>query len=85
MQQPNKLRILIKGAGLTLQEISREVGIPEGVLRHWIAGDVVIPEKERALLARVLGCSMQDLAPNHLVSQLHGGYAICPLWLAGSG
>jgi hypothetical protein len=50
-------------AGLNIREVHRETGIPEGTLRHWAAGDVVIPKKDRPLLARVIGCNIQDLAP----------------------
>lgn len=62
---PNRLRVLIKEAGLTIREIHRESGIPESTLRWWASGNGVIPKEERATLARFIGCNIQDLAPQY--------------------
>src|SRR5579859_3094965 len=62
---PNKLRLLLAVAGLNQRETSRESGIPEGTLRHYVAGEQVIPRRDRVKLAQVLGCDMQDLAPQY--------------------
>lgn len=62
---PNKLRALVKEAGLNIREVHRETGIPESTLRWWAGGNGVIPKEERALLARLIGCDSHDLAPIH--------------------
>src|SRR5260370_31641896 len=64
-QHPNKLRMLLAIAGLSQREASRESGIPEGTLRHYVAGDQVIPRRDRVKLAQVIGCEIQDLAPKY--------------------
>ena len=62
---PNKLRVLLAGAGLTQREVARESGIPEGTLRHYVAGEQVIPRRDRIKLAHVIGCDIQNLAPQY--------------------
>src|SRR5579872_6410356 len=62
-QHPNRLTVLVKGAGLTLREVAREAGLPEGTLRHYAAGELVIPKNIRAVLAHIIGCDARDLAP----------------------
>src|SRR5712691_860973 len=62
-QHPNRLTVLIKEAGLTLREVAREARLPEGTLRHYAAGELVIPKNIRAVLAHVIGCDAGDLAP----------------------
>lgn len=64
-QHPNKLRMLLAIAGLNQRETAREFGIPEGTLRHYVAGEQVIPRRDRLKLARVIGCDVQDLAPQY--------------------
>jgi transcriptional regulator with XRE-family HTH domain len=64
-QHPNKLRMLLAIAGLNQREAARESGIPEGTLRHYVAGDQVIPRRDRVKLAQVIGCEIQDLAPQY--------------------
>ncbi len=64
-QHPNKLRMLLTVAGLTQREVARESGIPEGTLRHYVAGGQVIPRRDRTRLAQVIGCEVQDLAPQY--------------------
>jgi hypothetical protein len=64
-QHPNKLRMLLAIAGLNQREASRESGIPEGTLRHYVAGEQIIPRRDRIKLARVIGCEIQDLAPQY--------------------
>ncbi|HJT59941.1 MAG TPA: helix-turn-helix transcriptional regulator [Ktedonobacteraceae bacterium] len=60
---PNKLRKLLAIAGLNQREAAHEAGIPEGTLRHYVAGAQVIPRRDRTKLAQVIGCDVQDLAP----------------------
>ena len=62
---PNKLRMLLAVAGLSQRETAREAGIPEGTLRHYVAGEQIIPRRDRAKLAQVIGCDVQDLAPQY--------------------
>jgi transcriptional regulator with XRE-family HTH domain len=62
---PNRLRLLLTVVGLTQREVARESGIPEGTLRHYVAGEQVIPRRDRIKLAQVLGCDIQDLAPQY--------------------
>ncbi len=62
---PNRLRALVKEAGLNMREVHRETGIPESTLRWWARGDGVIPKEERTLLAHIIGCALHDLAPMH--------------------
>jgi len=62
---PNRLKSLVKEAGLNIREVHQETKIPESTLHYWAAGYGVIPKKDRAVLAQVIGCSVIDLAPNH--------------------
>ena len=64
-QHPNKLKRLLAIAGLNQREVARESGIPEGTLRHYVAGEQVIPRRDRVKLAHVIGCDIQDLAPQY--------------------
>ncbi len=64
-QHPNRLRVLIREAGLNIREVCRETKIPESTLHYWAAGNGVIPKEDRILLARVIGCSAHDLAPKY--------------------
>lgn len=68
-QHPNALRMSIESAGYSFREISKETNIPERTLYDWAAGNRVIPHRDRETLARLLGCSPDDLAPG--VSALH--------------
>jgi hypothetical protein len=65
IQHPNKLRTLLAVAGLTQREAAHESGIPEGTLRHYVAGAQVIPRRDRGKLAQIIGCDIQDLAPQY--------------------
>lgn len=62
---PNKLKKLLVMAGLSQRETAHEAGIPEGTLRHYVAGEQVIPRKDRLKLAQIIGCDVQDLAPQY--------------------
>lgn len=62
-RHPNRLTALVKEAGLTLREVARETNLPEGTLRHYAAGDFVIPKNIRAVLAQIIGCDAEDMAP----------------------
>ena len=54
-QHPNKLKGLLALAGLTQREVARESGIPEGTLRHYVAGTHIIPRRDRFKLAEIIG------------------------------
>lgn len=69
-QHPNKLRVLLRAAGLTIREVHRETTIPESTLYYWAAGHGVIPKEDRTTLARVIGCFPHDLAPNYDMLEL---------------
>jgi len=60
---PNALRTCIKQAGYSFREVSKETSIPESTLYDWAAGNRVIPHKERQVLAYLLGCDVELLAP----------------------
>lgn len=62
---PNKLRKMLTVAGLTQRELASETNIPEGTLRHYVAGTQVIPRRDRAKLAQVIGCDIQELEPQY--------------------
>ena len=64
-QHPNRLRALIREAGLHIREVHRETEIPESTLHYWAAGHGIIPKEDRMTLARVIGCSIHDLAPKY--------------------
>lgn len=64
-QHPNRLRALLREAGLTIRELHRETHIPESTLYYWAAGRGVIPKEDRITLAHVIGCSPSDLAPKY--------------------
>jgi tetratricopeptide (TPR) repeat protein len=70
-QHPNKLRALLREAGLTVREIHRETTIPESTIYYWAAGHGVIPKEDRLTLARVIGCFPHDLAPYYDMLELH--------------
>lgn len=62
---PNKLRMLLAIAGLNQREAARESDIPEGTLRHYVAGEQVISRRDRIKLAQAIGCDIHDLAPQY--------------------
>jgi hypothetical protein len=62
---PNHLRMLIRSAGYSFREVSRETSIPESILYDWAAGKRPVPHRERQILARLLGCDERDLQPAH--------------------
>src|SRR5438046_5321126 len=64
-QHPNRLRALLREAGLTMREVHREATIPESTLYYWAAGHGVIPKEDRMTLACVIGCFPHDLAPKY--------------------
>jgi hypothetical protein len=68
-QHPNKLRVLLAIVGLNQREAARESGIPEGTLRHYVAGKQVIPRRDRIKLAQAIGCDIQDLAPQYDIQE----------------
>lgn len=60
---PNALRTLIETAGYSFKEVAKKVNISERALYYWAAGHRVIPHQDRVILAQVLGCAIEDLAP----------------------
>jgi hypothetical protein len=60
---PNNLKTLAKNAGWTIRELHLETGIPRGTLYYWNRGGGVIAAEYREKLARIIGCTPQDLAP----------------------
>ena len=50
---PNKLRMLLAIAGLNQREAAREAGIPEGTLRHYVAGEFPACEPDSDSCARI--------------------------------
>jgi transcriptional regulator with XRE-family HTH domain len=70
---PNKLKMLLAMAGLSQRETAHESGIPEGTLRHYVAGEQIIPRKDRIKLAQVIGCDIQDLAPQYDMPKVISG------------
>jgi len=60
---PNALRSLIKHAGYSFREVSKETNIPERTLYDWATGKRAIPHRDRCMLARLLECSLEELAP----------------------
>lgn len=65
ISHPNKLKMLLAVAGLTQREAAREADIPEGTFRHYVTGEQVIPRRDRLKLAQVIGCEIQELAPQY--------------------
>jgi tetratricopeptide (TPR) repeat protein len=70
MKHPNRLRTLIREAGLHIREVRRETEIPESTLYYWAAGNGIIPKEDRLTLAQVIGCSPHDLAPDYDMVEL---------------
>jgi len=66
---PNKLKMLLAVAGLNQREAARESSIPEGTLRHYVTGEQVIPRRDCIRHAQVIGCDLQDLAPQYDVQR----------------
>nr|BBH87259.1 hypothetical protein KTC_20100 [Thermosporothrix sp. COM3] len=62
---PNQLKKLLTIAGLSQREAAQETNIPEGTFRHYVAGDQVIPRRDRVKIAQVIGCDIQALAPQY--------------------
>ena len=60
---PNCLRRLIETAGYSFKEVAKAAHISERTLYYWAAGDRIIPHEDRVTLARVIGCTVEDLAP----------------------
>ncbi|MEO7020772.1 MAG: helix-turn-helix transcriptional regulator [Ktedonobacteraceae bacterium] len=72
-KHPNKLRALIREAGLNIREVHRETKIPESTLYYWAAGNGIIPKEDRLILARVIGCTTHELVPQYaMVESLRG-------------
>src|SRR5947208_1669995 len=69
-QHPNRLRPLLRNAGLTIREVHRETNIPESTLYYWAAGHGIIPKEDRITLANIIGCFPYDLAPQYDMLEL---------------
>jgi transcriptional regulator with XRE-family HTH domain len=61
---PNSLRGLIEMAGYSAKEVAKAAHISERTLHYWAAGDRIIPHEDRLVLARILECAVEDLAPH---------------------
>lgn len=68
MQKNNHLRTLIHTAGWRIRDLAREMSIPENTFRGWISAGV-IPHDKRASLAQLIGCAVQDIAPQGVPMQ----------------
>src|SRR2546429_9382149 len=62
---PNKLKALLIVAGRSQKEASLESGVPLGTLKHYVAGEQIIPRRDRVKLAQIIGCDIQELAPQY--------------------
>jgi hypothetical protein len=60
----NSLRGLIDMAGYSVKEVAKAAHISERTLHYWAAGDRIIPHEDRIVLARILECTVEDLAPH---------------------
>ncbi|MBE3561253.1 MAG: helix-turn-helix transcriptional regulator [Ktedonobacteraceae bacterium] len=60
---PNQLRNLIVTSGYTFKEISEETGISLSALFIYARGERAIPHSSRLAIARVIGCSVDELVP----------------------
>lgn len=66
---PNKLKKLLATVGLSQREVARESGIPQGTLRHYAAGTQIIPRRDRVKLAQVIGCDIEEFAPQYAMQE----------------
>src|SRR5260370_21115472 len=64
-QDPNRIRALLREAGLTIREVHRETTIPESTIYYSAAGHGVIPKEDPMTLAHMIGCFPHDLAPKY--------------------
>ncbi len=67
---PNALRACIKQAGSSFREVSQETKIPERTLYDWAAGNRPIPQRERQMLADLLGYPVEALAPQQAAQHM---------------
>ena len=75
-QYPNALRVCIKQAGYSFREVSQETAIPESTLYDWAAGNRIIPHKEREILAHLLACPVEALAPDSFPAGIQRSYLV---------
>lgn len=59
----NNLRALVDENGWKMRELAQELGVVETTLHSWASGK--IPHRYRAEIARLLGCDVEKLAPQH--------------------
>lgn len=62
---PNRLKELLDFTGLTQREVAQESLIAYRTLRRYANGEQTIPRVDRIKLAHIIGCEVQDLAPQY--------------------
>lgn len=62
---PNKLKMLLRREGISQRQawLDCDQAIAWGTFRNYLDGISNIPREHRAMLARVIGCEVADLAP----------------------
>lgn len=60
--RPTGLRAAVRAAKMTMRELATESQVAESTLHYWARNG--IPRKERANLARIIGCNEQELSFN---------------------
>jgi len=60
---PNHIKEYIHTAGYTIREITVELQIPERTMRDYLTGRTAMPREYLEALARVLGCTCEDILP----------------------
>jgi tetratricopeptide (TPR) repeat protein len=59
---PNRIKAAIRVAGYKVQEITEELNIPERTMRAYLSGQRPMPRKQLEALARLVGCSVENLS-----------------------
>lgn len=62
---PNRLKELLFREGYKLGEVARDATIAYRTLRRYANGEQVIPHRDRVKLAHIIGCNVDDLAPQY--------------------
>lgn len=58
MEMSEKIRLLRKQKGLTLEQVGNAVGVGKSTVRKWETGDIANMRRDKiAKLANILGCS----------------------------
>lgn len=59
---PNRIKTFIRAAGYKVQEITEELNLPERTMRAYLSGQLPMPRKYLEAIARMIGCSIEDLS-----------------------